>query len=78
MDKYLSRNDCTVVRDHEDYPASVVLIDCDGEVVRVFDEDWTDDQIFAALAFANDAYAAGVKLGEWRKAQEICKVFADD
>lgn len=73
MEKYRHPQDCYIEREHKDYKASAVLMDCDGEVVRVFDENWTDEQIFAALAFANHAYDKGVTLGQWKKASEIRK-----
>jgi len=69
--QYRHREDCAIVRDHRDYPASAVLMDCDGDVVHRFDEDWTDDQIFAALAFANKAYATGIEVGRMEKAYQI-------
>lgn len=74
MRKYRSKEDCSIVRDHPDYPASAVLMDCDGEFVHRFDEDWTDDQIWSALAFANKAFAAGVAFGESSKLHEIRSV----
>lgn len=71
MDKYQHKEDCEIVRDHKDYPASAVLFDCDGNEVHRFDEDWSDDQIWTALSFANKAYAHGVAVGGMRKADEV-------
>lgn len=73
MEKYRDRGDCSIVRDHEKYKGYAVLMDCDGEVVRSFDGNWTDAQVFEALDFANRAFDAGVKHGQRKKAQEIRK-----
>lgn len=71
MEKYVHQSDCEIERDHADYPASAALLDFEGEVVYRFDEDWSDDQIWMALAFANKLYDAGVKIGKEDKAREI-------
>jgi len=71
MNKLAHREYCYIDRDHPDWPASAVLFDADGEVVRRFDEDWTDDQIWDALGFANRAYDIGVAVGESRRADAI-------
>jgi hypothetical protein len=71
MNKYRHREDCFIERNDPRYPASAVLYDCDGDVVRRFDEDWTDNQISAALEFANHAYHVGFNNGKSEKAREI-------
>lgn len=69
---YLHRRDALIDRgDHQNYPASAVLRDYDGRFFFRFDEDWTDDQIFAALDFANQAYREGHGAGQRDKAYEI-------
>lgn len=73
MGKYRYREDCAIERNDPNYPASIVLYDCDGFVVRRFDEDWTDGQIWEVLEFANQAYAQGLRRGEVNKANEIRK-----
>lgn len=74
MGKYRYREDCLIERNDVRWPASAVLFDCDGNRVHRFDEDWTDDQIWAALEFANSAYAHGLTVGAVNKAYEIRKV----
>ncbi|MFS9592753.1 Uncharacterised protein [Enterobacter hormaechei] len=46
--------------------------------VWTFPADWTDDDIYQALAFANHAYAAGVRSGKIRKAQELKAVLNNE
>ena len=74
MEYYRHKDDCNIDRDHPEYPASAVLMDCDGEIVCRFDEDWTNDQIWMALAFANRAYDIGFHIGGNVKASEIRRV----
>lgn len=65
------KTDCTIDRCHPDYPASAVLFNCDGDMVCRFDEEWTDDQIWAALEFANRASRNGFSAGERTRAAAI-------
>ena len=48
-----------------------VLIDCDGDTLQTFPSDWSDENIFRALTFANYAYETGRKIGRCEKAREI-------
>jgi hypothetical protein len=47
------------------------LRDNDGSIYFYFPEDWTDDQIMKALAFANKAYEVGVRAGKREKARQM-------
>lgn len=71
MQKFANEQDCEIVRNHPDWPASAVLFDCDGEVVNRFDESLTDVQIWAALEFANRAYNIGFCHGGKARATRI-------
>lgn len=50
-----------------------VLWDSEGDRCWSFPIEWSDEQIMAALAFANHAYSAGVKFGSAQKSSEIRK-----
>ena len=72
MRQYLAhRVDVRIDRDNPNFPASAVLLDADGELLNRFDEDWTDDQILAALDFANRTYNTAFNAGLRSKAAEI-------
>ena len=74
MARLAHRDDCGIERNDPNYPASAVLYDCDGMMIRRFDEDWTDEQIWAALEFANRAYQQGYATGEQVRAAAIRKL----
>jgi len=72
--KWIHPDDCFIERNHDDFPGRAVLFDCDGD--QVFDfaaEEWTDEQIFTALALANIAYDRGYTVGQASKALEVRK-----
>lgn len=64
----------TIRRDHDDEGPS--LFDFDNQRAWTFPKGWTDDQIKAALQFAEASYLAGVTEGEQRKTQEIEQALA--
>jgi len=68
---YAHREDCFIDRKHSLFPNSAVLFDADGGMLWRFDADWTDDQIWTALEFANKCYLHGTITGERAKAHEI-------
>ena len=68
---YRDPSDCWIRRDDPERPDRAVLMDCDGYVVHDFPADWTDDQVMAALAFANKAYQVGYECGGSMKARDI-------
>lgn len=73
MKKLHNKEDCSIIRNDESYPGEALLIDEEGDVVFSVSDIWTDEQIFHALDFANDAYESGVYCGRTEKAREICK-----
>ena len=70
MERYIDPADCEIIHN---YPGSkgTVLMDCAGEVFEHFGKDWTDDQIWYALGFANRLYSIGLSIGKADKAREI-------
>ncbi len=68
--EFRNKHDCGIDRNCPGYPDAAVLYDDDGNV-RVFPRFWTDAQIWAALEFANTAFAAGVTFGEGQKVRQI-------
>ena len=55
------RDDCRIVRD--DTNIVVKVFDCDGDVVLVAPQSFTDEQVWHTLALMNHAYAKGHKAG---------------
>lgn len=51
-----------------------ILRDEEGAEMGRFPGGWTDDQIKAALTFANRFYAKGIEMGKWYKTHEIKQV----
>lgn len=74
MHRFAFREDCTIDRNHSNYPTSAVLFDCDGEVVFEVSKNWTDDQIWKALEFANHAFKRGYYVGSADRAKAIKKL----
>lgn len=70
-DVYAHREDCSIDRTTES--TSALLRNSEGDVLQRFHPSWSDEQIFLALSFANRAYASGVAVGKWQKANEIKK-----
>ncbi|MCW8829980.1 MAG: hypothetical protein OQK32_00485 [Gammaproteobacteria bacterium] len=73
MDFYAHKDDCSITRGGEQFPGKAVLWDCDGEVLFVCAESWTDEQIYHALAFANKTYSKGCEIGQHQKMWDIKK-----
>lgn len=65
------RQDCWIDREDPAFPASAVLRDEEGELLWRFDEDWTEEHIWAALEFANKLYGLGCKAGEAAHLQRL-------
>jgi len=75
MNNYLHQNDAVIWRNDSNYPDyPVTLTDEEGEPVYGFPKNWTDEMVYLALAFANESYSVGVKVGKARKEREIKKV----
>ena len=73
--KLAYREDCFINRDCENFPNSAVLFDGDGERLFVFPGNWSNEQIYTALAFANFAFNRGCCIGEDKKVSEFLNVF---
>lgn len=63
MNVFKHKEYCGIVR-HENHPQLTELIDEEGEVVYAFPKEWTDEQIWTALAFANKAWRYGFECGQ--------------
>lgn len=72
--KFRHEEDCRVERTENITGPVADLYDCEGDKVWTFPDSFTDEQIMAALAFANHAYKLGVGIGANRKAEEIRSV----
>ena len=72
-DIYVNTSDCNIERDLEDSPNKAILMDCDGEILFIFPDYWTDEQIYTALRFANFTYRMGKSAGMKEKASEMRK-----
>ncbi|EGI7654928.1 hypothetical protein T6R82_003476 [Salmonella enterica subsp. enterica serovar Montevideo] len=71
VDMYRYEEECSVERTENIVGPVAELYDCDGDKVWTFPDSFTDEQIMAALAFANHAYKVGISIGSDRKAEEI-------
>lgn len=74
---YLHNSDAAIVRNDTAYPDSyhaALLVDEEGYIKFRFPLDWTDNQIYHALNFANRAYKEGVEQGKYLQQCEIKKV----
>lgn len=70
------REDAAIERRRLDWPASAILVDLHAEEdLMRFDEEWSDEDIFKALDFANWAFDRGFQAGRTDKASEIRRVF---
>lgn len=75
VDMYRYEEECSVERTENIVGRPVAeLYDCDGDKVWTFPDSFTDEQIMAALAFANHTYRVGINVGVERKAEEIRSV----
>jgi len=70
---YLYIKDAAIVREVDEHSGlpTVHLYDCEGEMRYFFPPEWTDEQICHAIRFANKAFAAGYKLGDYTARYEI-------
>jgi len=74
MEYFLDQSMCTIVREDNVFgDPAVKLCDDEGAVRQEFPADWTDDDVWRALRFANHTFSHGVSLGEKRKVREIKK-----
>lgn len=64
-------DDCEILRDYSPEPHRAVLFTRDGDQLWSVPDTWTDEQIWAALQFANRAYAMGYRSGVHHKMLEI-------
>lgn len=74
LDKYRYEEDCRVERTENIAGPVAELYDSEGDKVWTFLDSFTDEQIMAALAFANHAFKVGISIGTERKAEEIRRV----
>lgn len=68
------KDDVSIVRDDPDHTGMAVIFDCEGDIHFQFPMNWSDDAIYVAIKFANQAYEKGHRAGQWAKAREIKKV----
>lgn len=73
MKTYATRNHCTIDRNNDYSKGSAVLLDEEGEVLWCFPWEWSDDQVWLALDFANRAYDSGFSSGKFLQQFEIRK-----
>jgi len=71
IEKYRHEEDCSVERAENIEGPVAELYDSEGDKVWTFPGSITDEQIMAALAFANHAFKVGISIGSDRKAEEI-------
>lgn len=71
IDKFRHKSDCAIKRESGLQGPVATLYDSEWEKVWTFPDSFTDEQIMAALAFANHAYKVGIDIGSERKAQQI-------
>lgn len=64
-------DDCWIERTENISGPVAILYEGDGDKVWEFPDSFTDEQIMAALAFANHTFNFGVGIGSHRKAREI-------
>lgn len=64
------KKECSIERNLNGYPNTAVLMNCDGELHLFFDT-WSDDQIYQALDFANQAHSIGFEKGKLAKIYQI-------
>lgn len=68
---FIHAEDCDIERDSLHPTRSADLVDREGGCIYHFNENWSDDQIWMALDFANQLYEKGRKIGRAEKAREI-------
>ena len=70
---YLHPQDAAIVREVDQHSGltTVRLYDCDGDKLFHFPPEWTDEMIHHAINFANKAYAAGHRSGDFAARLEI-------
>lgn len=73
-DMFRYQADCHIERTDNMKGPVAELHDCEGDKVWTFPASFTDEQIMAALAFANYTYRVGISVGSERKAEEIRSV----
>ncbi|WP_270792906.1 MULTISPECIES: hypothetical protein [unclassified Aeromonas] len=71
IEKYRHEEDCRIERAENIVGPVAELYDSEGDKVWTFPDSFTDEQIMAALAFANHAFKVGISIGRDRKAEEI-------
>lgn len=71
IEKYRHEEDCRIERTENIVGPVAELYDSEGDKVWTFPDSFTDEQIMAALAFANHSFKVGVSIGNDRKAEEI-------
>lgn len=72
MDFYVMPEDCEIVR-NKIVQGCAALMDCDGAMVFMVDNYWSDAQIFEVLDIINGFYDLGVDAGRDDKARQIKK-----
>lgn len=71
MQEFLYVEECEIVRNDPVFLGKTLILDIDGGIRWIFDGEWTDKQVFAAIDLANNAYRFGARDGERTKAAEI-------